>query len=63
MRPAILVAEAVFKAVHFHQPPRRFAVNVSYEMRLASVTPQIILDHATALGMKFHSRNSKPKVE
>ncbi len=41
------VALAVLTAVHAVNPPRRIIVGMSVEMRLASITPQWLLDAVT----------------
>ena len=48
----VLIAKAVFNAVHYDRPPKRMLVNVSLQMRLARYTPQIVLDFVfqTVLG-------------
>ncbi len=42
-----IFGEAIYKALHSRDPIDRVLVNVSYEMMLASITPQFVLDAAT----------------
>lgn len=45
-RPAPFAAQAIAEVVHAIRPPRRTTINYTYPMRLASWTPQCVLDLA-----------------